>query len=178
MSEKSLHTKILESIKDQKPYSSWRFQLLGFSTILLITVLISLSVLSLTLFFWDIIELGDLRLNDWVNILRAGLFELIFVTAAMVGAIYYLYRRTDFAFVKNKVTILVLTLAIILGVSVSGLIFVQNVPPIKKIFQIVVQRIDDNGYRKGRRKRPMRNLPRLPVLRPSQKIELNSQSEK
>jgi hypothetical protein len=166
MSENSLHTKILNSIKDQKPYSGWRFELLGFFIILIISILISLSVLTLTFFFWDVIDIGNFTPNDWLNILGAGMFELIFIVAAMVGAIYYLYRRTDFIYVKNKSTILISILAIILGVSLAGLMAVQNVPPIKIIFQSVAQRIDDNGYRKGRRNRPMRNLP-PPIVPPS-----------
>jgi amino acid transporter len=159
MSENSLHNKILNSIKDQKPYSGWRFELLGFFIILIITILISLSILILTFFFWDVIDLCVFTRSDWVSILGAGLFELIFIIFAMIGVTYYLYRRTDFIYVKNKSTVLISIIAIILGASLAGLITIQNTPPIKRIFQSVAQRIEDKGYRKGRRNRPVRILP-------------------
>jgi hypothetical protein len=170
MSENSLHTKILNSVKNQKPYSGWRFGLLGFLIILIITILISLSILALTFFFWDIFESGNFALNDWIGIIGAGMFELVFVVAVMIGFVYYLYRKTDFIYVKNKRTVLISILAIILGVSLAALITIQNVPPVKRIFQSFAQRIDDNGYRKGRRRRPMRNLP-PPILIPKSVIE-------
>lgn len=162
MSTESLHTKILDKIKDQKPIASWRFQFVAFLTILFLTILLSTSVLLLTFFFWDIFDAGNFSPKEWLSFLGTGLFELVLVVLLLTGIIYYLYRRTDFVFVKNRILVLFGILAIILGASATGILAVQNIPQLNRTFQSVSQRLEDGGYRKGRRDGGRHGQPKVP----------------
>jgi hypothetical protein len=156
MSEQSLHTKILDKIKDQKPYSGLRFRLISFFTVLLLTILVSISVLGTTFFVYDIIDAGRLRPNDWFNILMGGFLELLLLVSFLIILIYILYRRTDFVLVKDRLTLLIYIVAIVIGVSSAGLLAIDSIPQLKKTFDFVAQRIEDQGLHKnrGRRLRP------------------------
>jgi hypothetical protein len=154
MSEQSLHTKILDKIKDQKPYSSLRFRLISFFMVLLLTILVSISVLVTTFFIYDIIDAGRLRPNDWFNILIGGFFELLLLVVFLIALIYILYRRTDFVLVKDRLTLLTHIVAIIIGVSSAGLLAIDNVPQLKKVFDFVSQRVEDQGLHRNRSRRP------------------------
>lgn len=170
MSEQSLHTKILDKIKDQKPYSNLRFRLISFFTVLLLTILVSISVLGTTFFVYDIIDAGRLRPNDWFNILLGGFFELLLLVVFFITLVYILYRRTDFALVKDRLTLIMCIIAIVIGATLVAVLAVDNTPQLKRTFNFVAQRVEDQGIirNRGRRLRPgeirerFRNIIQIP----------------
>lgn len=125
----NLKNSVMGKIGDQKPVSKSWYQLINWGRILLVTILAVIAGSLLGFYLKELVEnlevAGDF--NFRIIALANSFFELVIVTFAISGILYFLYRQTDWLFVEHRLKIffgiwlIILTISIIfVAISISN----------------------------------------------------------
>lgn len=162
MTEQELNTKIFTKLDSCKPLPKWYFQVLWLVSAFVLFAILGLGIFSITFFLWDFrLILSGLppHPSSVLKLIKLGLFE--FLCFGILGSIlvWWIYRKSDLPFVKSPVSLIILIILFVLGLSFGMSLAVQNFPPVRRYFNVLERKIDKFPNRQGR----FKQLPPPPL---------------
>ncbi len=155
-----LNKKIMEQVKNAEMKPKTYFWFLDSLKILGIIVFSFLAIFVLSFFVWDFLE--NLKFLNYevspTTILQNSLFEFLLVALFFGLIVFWIYKQTDWPFVRDNKTLISIINVIIIFLGIGSFIIVENLNATETVFTPTRNQIEGLPLRGGREEKILTDL--------------------